>query len=418
MRYLLIILLLGSAFAQVSVKGVRVKGPKVTGSTGAGTDFPVGVTALASTFVDPSPPTDTGGTSLDGGGGISFVVKAWGTGLWRSRTGALAVFGGGHNDYYGNQIYQYTITDATTQVLTRNSPTIPSMLKCSGYCSSTLPVNYPTCTSGGTSAIATAPNSDHQYNTTGYIAGSSSSDDGLFKLVVNFPGCPTPAGSKHAWKYVFSTDTWTDLGVPTLAGSMGDGGSYTNAMAIVRVDDTHYYYWAVNSSVLSIGEYNPATNTSTRKANDVAANTMVASVGAYDPVHDTVIHVIDYGSKVVEKYDRAGVSNTTTALDASCPTGTAAMGFAYDPASGKILIFPNSSVNVPTGNTFYLMDTTALTCSSWTAPGDSIPTANHFGGDSNGTFGRLQCGVTINGQPNLCVLLNDYNQKVFVVRTQ
>jgi hypothetical protein len=247
----------------------------------------------------------------------------------------------------------------------------------------------------------------------------------VFKYGVYFPRCGTPTGQANVWKYTFSSQTWANAGVPTYANGMatnancGGTGSCNNA-ALVRKDSTHWYYWMANAAVLNFGEYNPATNTVTRKADDAAANSIGGASGIYDPVHDATIHILYYGSNRVVKVALSGFTVTDTAIDASCPSvGVSLMGFSYDPASGKGLIFPNKSTNNNTGNTFYLMDTSTLTCSSWSAPGDSIAAANHDGsGNSNGTFGRLQCGVTINGQTNLCVLLNDYNQPVYVIRTQ
>jgi hypothetical protein len=192
------------------------------------------------------------------------------------------------------------------------------------------------------------------------------------------------------------------------------------AKSLVRKDATHWYYWNANATALNFGEWSGiGTNTVTLKASDGAANSLVATIGTYDPVHDAVIHVVYYGSNRVLKVALSTFTETNTALDASCPAaGASLMGFSYDPHTQKILIFPNSSVNAPTGNTLYLMDTTTLVCSSWVAPGDAIPTANHDGsGNSNGTFGRLQCGVTINGQIDLCALLNDYGQAVLIIRT-
>jgi hypothetical protein len=357
------------------------------------------------------------------------VVKAWGGAIWRSRTSALGFLAnGGHTDYYGDQNYLYTITDAITQTLTRNNPTIPSQNKCTnnlgGFCAVALPpTGAPgSCTASGT----TAPNSDHSYATVGYDPGTSSADDYGIKYGLNFPGCANPAGNDHVWKYVFSTDTWTDLGSPTYAGGMatpancGGTGSCA-AKSLIRKDSTHWYYWNANATALNFGEWSGiGTNTVTLKSSDLAANSLVATIGDYDPVNDTVVTIAYYGSNRVLKTPLSTFVTADTALDASCPTlGTSLMGFSYDPATQKFLIFPNSSVNNPTGNTFYLMDPVALTCSSWTAPGDPVPTANHDGsGNSNGTFGRLRCGVTINGQTNLCVLLNDWNQAVLVIRTQ
>jgi hypothetical protein len=393
----------------------------------AGATFAVGVTALPLAFSDPAPPTDTGGTSLDGSGNIASIVKDWGGGLWRSRTHALVLpANGGHAGYGGNQVYQYTITDATTQALTRNNPTIPSELKCTNdlaaFCATGLP---PTGAPGSCSGSGTTgPNADHTYATLGYDPGTSSSDDYVLKVGSNFPRCSTPAGDDHFWKYTFSTDTWTPLGSPTYAGGAagpsGCGGTGScAAKSIVRKDGTHWYWWAANTTQLNFVEYSGVgTHTVTRKADDAAANSMVASIGVYDPVNDATIHVMYYGSNRVVKVALSTFTVTDTALDASCPSaGASLMGFSYDPGTSKILIFPNSSVNSPTGNTFYLMDPVALTCSSWTAPGSAVATANHAGGNSNGTFGRLQCGVTINGQANLCVLLNDYGQAVYVIRT-
>jgi hypothetical protein len=419
--------LLGALLCSMAASGqlFPVPGPG-SKPAAAGATFPVGVTALVTTFTDGTPPTDTGGTSLDGSGNIASVVKDWGGAVWRSRTSALVLpANGGHAGYGGNQVYQYTITDATTQALTRNSPTIPSELKCTNdlaaFCTTGLP---PTGAPGSCSgAGTTAPNADHTYATLGYDPGTSSADDYVLKAGSNFPRCSTPAGDDHFWTYTFSTDTWVNLGSPTYAGGAagpsGCGGTGScAAKAIVRKDSNHWYWWAANTTQLNFVEYGgPGTNTVTRKADDVAANSMVASIGDYDPVHDSVVHIMYYGSNRVVKVALSGFSVSDTALDASCPAvGASLMGFSYDPGTAKFIIFPNSSVNSNTGNLFYLMDPVALTCTSTTLPGSAIGTANHSAGNSNGTFGRLRCNVTIAGQSNLCVLLNDYGQVVDVLR--
>lgn len=396
--------------------------------TAAALPFSVGVTALTTTFADGSPPTDTGGTSLDGSGSIASIVKDWGGSVFRTRTAAVVLpANGGHAGYGGNQVYQYTITDPTHQTLTRNNPTIPSELKCSndlgGFSTASLPVTF---SSGSTcnGSSGPAPNADHNYAKLAYDPGTSSSDDYVLKFSSNFPRSANPAGDDHIRKYVFGTDTWSDLGSPTYAngaaGTAGCGGTGScGAAAVVRKDSTHYYWWIANTTQLDFVEYGgPGTNTVTRKISDGAANSMVASIGDYDPVHDAVVHVMYYGSNRVLKVSLSGFAETNTALDASCPSvGASLMGFAYEPGIGKFVFFPNSSVNNNTGNTFYLMDPVALTCTSTTLGGSTIATANHDGGgNSNGTFGRWRCGLTIDGQNNLCALLNDYNQPVYVVR--
>jgi hypothetical protein len=161
----------------------------------------------------------------------------------------------------------------------------------------------------------------------------------------------------------------------------------------------------------------PGTNTVTRKADDVAANSMVASIGDYDPVHDSVVHIMYYGSNRVVKVALSGFSVSDTALDASCPAvGASLMGFSYDPGTAKIHDLSELIGKQQYGEPFYFMDPVALTCTSSTLPGSAIGTANHSAGNSNGTFGRLRCNVTIAGQANLCVLLNDYGQVVDVLR--
>ena len=107
--------------------------------------------SIPNTKIQPLCPSESQYPGIRGTGGCKCVITAWSGGVYISGHKTMIVWGGGHNDYYGNEVYGFDINILTWSVLRAPStPTSPSMC----------PHNLP----------GYAPNSRHTYDGLSYIA--------------------------------------------------------------------------------------------------------------------------------------------------------------------------------------------------------------------------------------------------------
>src|SRR5271154_552414 len=153
-----------------------------SGGSGSGIPSTLGWFDVAGQQIAPNCPPDPSTT-----GSCYGVVDAWNSGIADTNRNILWVWGGGHNDYSGNEIYAFNLN--TLKMTRANNPADPT----------------PTCTpafSNGT------PSSRHTYGGTVYMPN-------VDKMLV-FGGVPyCPSGG-------FISDTWT-LEMSQV-GSSGAGG--------------------------------------------------------------------------------------------------------------------------------------------------------------------------------------------------
>jgi hypothetical protein len=118
-----------------------------------------------------------------GGQGCPGIMN-WSGGAFDSRRNRLLVFGGGHNDYYGNEIYGFDLDSLTMTRLT--DPGLPPASSCTE-----------------TIAGGTQPNSRHSYDGVEYIAAH----DRLY-IHEGSLACGNGNFSLATWTFDFATMRW------------------------------------------------------------------------------------------------------------------------------------------------------------------------------------------------------------------
>lgn len=122
-------------------------------------------------------------------GGI-YGITAWSGAVFDTRRNRLVVWGGGHGDYAGNEIYAFD-----TDTLTWDRLTDPS---------------DPNLNLGGQVNGDGTPNSRHTYNGLAYIEHA----DRLFGTGGSLAG-PGGCGADKTWIFDFNSEQWTDMNPAT-----------------------------------------------------------------------------------------------------------------------------------------------------------------------------------------------------------
>ncbi|HEX2880891.1 MAG TPA: kelch repeat-containing protein, partial [Polyangiaceae bacterium] len=237
-------------------------------------------------------------------------IFAWSSGAYDASRQRLLVFGGGHSDYFGNEIFALSLSDFTMTRLTE--PGLPLTDDCSGVI-----------------ADGTQPSSRHTYDALVYVQHA----DRLFV----FGGSKTPCGylADDTWTYSFADRAWERRN-PTgpiphaVPGVVADYDPQTQKVFIH--DDTSLYSYDIDNDsyeLLAEGDSIDYHMTAVIEPNQRKFVIVGAgSVLSYD---------IDDGSQY------ARVALTTTGADELVASGYP--GLAYDPSSGGRIVAWNGGVS-------------------------------------------------------------------------
>lgn len=291
------------------------------------------------------------------------VVDAWSSAVLDTTRNRLIIWGGGHADYSGNEVYSLNL-GASPATLTRLND--PSVFDASGSCPDSN-------VSDGT------PVSRHTYNNLVYMP----TVDRMF----TFTGSKAPCGSASTMTYTLdfsvSPPKWHAMD-PVNGFNPVPGFFYPYSVCA----------WDPNSlSVIcnatgTFLRYNPVSNTYTSLA--TSQNVPYTASGVIDPKRKLFIFMgVEYQSTVphVVAVDISSGSSFTVQDWSSQVSGCDALaganypGLAYDPVSDRIVGWPNS------GNTVYVFNPDAKTCVAQTfanGPQGAAPV------NTAGTFGRFQ----------------------------
>jgi hypothetical protein len=318
------------------------------------------------------------------------------------------LFGGGHNDYGGNEIYALnfaTSPDSFQRLRDVDTGFCTCANSSSIYLYGLPPVN-PTGTCSENPS-PDGPNSRHTYGGLTYIpagqGGLPSGHDGMFIYSGSLASAGGGAGN-DAWLYDFVANSWVRKDPFTISGSGSYGTQNVGTQLISWYDSGQGT--ALDQKVYIVedahfGSYDIASNTyyPLNSAPNLGAN--VAPMGA-----------IDVNAKIFVDYDPNTGYWWELSLDGTianyyvnpsgCPilTYSESPGVTYDSSLQQVVIWPGS------GSTIYLYDTNTHSCTSET-PGTGGPSASN----THGTFGRFQY-VPAKGY---YVVLNDYNVPAYVL---
>jgi hypothetical protein len=315
------------------------------------------------------PPNNFGGSGYAFSDFCPGMVYAWNSAVMDTKRNRLIVWGGGHNDYYGNELYAVNLNDLSIQRL--NDPGLPIQSTVTGY---------------GQPAIAngTQANSRHTYDGIAYMAN-------LDKMFVQ-GGAPAGAFggiTNDTWTFDFATMQWQRM-APTGSIPAAVPGIVTaydpNSGKIFVHDDANLY------------AYDYATDNYQLLAVNNAIDYHLTAV--IDPVRKKYVMIGGgqawvYSIAPGSTYTRQALATTggSTIINSAYP------GLAYDPVSDRIVAWHG-------GDTVYSLN---LDTNVWTpstiAGGPGAPQVN-------GTIKRWSYSPA----SGVFVLVNDVDQNAYTFR--
>lgn len=271
--------------------------------------------------------------------GCNGVIVAWNSGIADTTRSRLVLWGGGHNDYFGNELYALDLNALTMSRLNNPSP-VDNVGSC--------PETYPDG----------RPSARHTYDSLTYIP----TVDRMF----SFGGSKSICGgaSQSTWTFNFATLQWQN---------MNPGGTLPRAEYGVVAD----YDASTNSifvhDTVNFSRYDIASNSYTRLASNVATDYQTS--GLVDPDRKLFIMM---GTGQVRVFDiSAGSNYAMQSWDGQVSgcgglVSTTYPGLAYDTAQKRVIGWAG-------GNTLYTFnpDTKSCTTASYTggpgpAPGQGV----------------------------------------------
>ena len=348
---LLCLLIFTLAGAQVTMQTVRDMAPN--------TWLQVPNSHLETVFPDYQWTWDNGVYGVTGPGS---VIGAWGGGAYDTKRDRLILWGGGHNNYRGNEIYLFDV--ATLKWIRYTDPT-PH------------PVDCGQVNSDGT------PNSRHTYGGLEYITHADRFFASGGALNCNSGGC----GADKTWTFDFDAKQWTDR-LPT-----GTKPPTACEDACAYDPNSKRLYWSDNNYAgngRGVYSYDFDTNVWTRHN----GTGHYAQTAVVDPkrkllffIGAGIVHVYDIGNN-----NYADQSWTTTG--GSSVVGANDPGLAYDPVLDRVVAWNGGSVYALNPDT-----------KAWTA----YNAANAPTPASVGTYGRWRYVPSVNAFINV----NDHQQNVY-----
>jgi hypothetical protein len=303
--------------------------------------------------------------SLRGTSGCEAVIRAWGGAAADTKRNRLLVWGGGHHDYYGNEVYSLDVSAQKMTVL------IPATSK---------PQPCVESQSDG------KPTSRHTYYDLAYLPR----DDKMFSFGGALAGCSSGGGSNATWTLDLNTLTWKQL--TTKGGPNGQPG-----LAVVAYDPTTNLIFVEDLS--NIFKFDPAKN----------SYSMVGPVNGID-YHQS--GVIDSSRKLLLLIGGGQIWAVRIGKGAGFPQDWSSQvhgcaGIVHAPYPGLAFDQKRSLVvGWAGGNEIYLFNPDTKSCETQTFPGGPGPQ------QENGTNGRFAYLPLL----DVFVLVNDWKQDAYLLR--
>jgi hypothetical protein len=356
-------------------------------SSGGGIPSTLGWYQIPNTQLAPICPTYT---EIQGNSGCAAVMSAWSGGLYDPQRARFIITGGGHNDYFGNEVYAIDFSSGTpTRVLVHDAS------HGSGFSvtdNETMPDGNPTPrhTYG---CLTYFPTQDEYI----YCGGGSNVNGNI---------------ENGMWRYNPKTNTWTNV-TPSGGPNWATNGT-TPKMAYDSVTDAAYAL--ADAAPGTFFRWNPTTHTWTGLGTIGGAPCTGSPVGGGGTGKDSnVIVAPDYrfyvcagnGELQAINLNTLAVQNDSTATGCSALANGPGPGLTYDSVQKLVVgyVGGNSVIEYnPSGST--VSGVNARSCSTVTYTGG--PGAQQ----GNGTYGRFQYS------PNLGVFVvtNSISQNAYSLR--
>ena len=315
-------------------------------------------THLQAVLPDPVPPN---------WGGPGSIMGAWSGGAFDSTRGRLVVWGGGHADYAGNEVYTFDVESLAWARLWGPSPDLPDV--------------------GAMASVETYadgnPVSRHTYDGLAYVP----TVDGLF----------AQGGSRYSNGYGTSA-TWLFSFAGTAWARKADApDTMYGVLAVFDPVTAHVFHQGQSQ----FSEYDPGADTYTARGAINGGWWHTNETAAIDPVRRLFVAV---GSGAMLVWDLASwqqLSVASTGGDAVI--GASAPGFVYAEADARLVAWSG-------GTSVHTLDPDTWT---WTEhPAAATNTVTPSTPAANGTYGRFQYVPS----RNLFVVVNSIDTNVFFYR--
>ncbi len=356
------------AAGNTSAQSAGASATTLAASSGGGLPSTLGWYQIPNTQLQSvCPPDNYAGSGYAFSSNCKNVVAAWSGGIADTTRNRLIIWGGGHTDYSGNEIYALDLNSLT---LTRlNNPAIPVSTDC------------------GEALTGPTPNSRHTYDDLAY----SPSVDQM--LAVTGSKAPCGAASNGTWTLNLSNLQWTQR---TPAGT---APNYTGGLAATSYDPNTNKVFIHTESYGQFATYDFASNTYTILHSGSATDYHETSV--IDPTRKLFFL---FGNGTAWKIDISGNDPTYTWKSIQ---GSGCSGFMGQPYPG--LAFDTVQklvVGWAGGNTVYLYNPDTDSCTSVTYPNG--PGAQQ----AAGTYKRFSYFPAL----NVFALVNSVTQNAYALR--
>lgn len=307
-----------------------------------------------------------------GVGGQVTMISAWSGGIWDEVEKKLFIYGGGHADYAGNEVYAWDGRSATFSRL---------------------------C------------------NPTGAIGNTGTLNDGNDASGVYFDGKPRSVHSYNNFA-LRNGDWWTFGGSSYITGTGANAAFRWNGSEMVRespgtiaaryggacYDSTRDIFWLIDGGTAQPRQYNPVTET------QITKSLWVNLAGTYVKPHYNAARdiVVLFGSSL-HVLSGDGLSNSVAPPIAGTPPGfgLSTAGSHYDAAHDRFLVWGG-------GTSIYVLTPPALgedpKTAAWTWSEITASSGSPSAPQANGTYGRFWHSNSL----RCCGVLNAVNQKMHV----
>jgi hypothetical protein len=288
---------------------------------------------ISSVLPNPVPPGDP-----------ATLIEAWSGGALDSTRSRLIVWGGGHNDYGGNEIYVFDVNILTWSRTWGPSSNIPPLY--GSTCSNTYSDGNPV--------------SRHTYGGLSYLPATD-----RFWINGGSRYCGGGAGGVDTWEFSFATRTWTQRGnAPD--GTLGNVAAYD-------AQTGHVFMRGYRDFM----EYNPTSGTWTVRGEYGPGESSDAMTAAVDPTRRLFVEI---GEGRLRVWNLSNFGYTEPAgTGCSSLKNARAPGFSFDSTIRKFVGWAG-------GSTVYSLDPTNWSCTAHAAANNVTPSAPA----SHGTYGRFQ----------------------------
>jgi hypothetical protein len=307
---------------------------------------------------------------IQGAEGCRAVIADWNGALADTKRNRLVLWGGGHNGYFGNEVYALDVEHSTLQRITEPSSGegIANLKSC--------PEEY----------ADGKPNARHTYNGLQYI----SKQDVYFVFGAGLSPCGN--FSNGIWFFDPTHSAWMKRN-PKIHPNPAQNGS----IPMTAYDSGSGMVYEVEGNVGVFWKYDPSGDNWT-SLGEVKACSRLNMTSAVDPVRKLYYCI---GSGSFSKISLSGSHKATPLVGQGCEGLVAAGGPGFDFDSSQ-----NRFVGWAGGATVYIYDPDSDTCTTKTFEGDPGPQ------QVNGTFGRFRYFPAL----NVFAAVNDWKQDAYLLR--